>query len=90
MELQNWFDNLSKSIEPLEKGSGKTCEQKFELLNDVKENYINNGEKLVDNVRVNCSNLKKIVSAPDAQLLDDQVFTIYLIFVIFILVKLIS
>jgi len=77
MDLQNWFDNLSKSIDSLEKGSGKTCQQKLELFNEVKENYNNNGEKLINNVRVNCDNLKAVVSVLDAQLLDDQVFILY-------------
>lgn len=74
MDLQNWFDNLSKSIESLEKGSGNTCEQKLELFNGVKKDYINNGEKIVNNLRANCQNLKDVVSISDAQLLDDQVF----------------
>lgn len=73
-DLQNWFDNLSKRIESLEKGSGKTCQQKLDLFNEVKEDYISNGEKLVNNLRVNCQNLKEVVSMADAQLLDDQVW----------------
>lgn len=77
MDLQNWFDHLSKSIESLEKGSGKTCQQKLQLFNEVKEDYINNGEKLINNLRINCHNLKEVVSVSDAQLLDDQVFTYY-------------
>lgn len=74
IELQNWFDNLSKRIESLEKGSGNTCEQKLELFNQLKEDYINNGEKLINNLRLNCQHLKEVVSIVDAQLLDDQVF----------------
>lgn len=74
-DLQNWFDNLSKHIESLEKGSGNTCQQKLELFNNLKDDYINNGEKLINNLRVNCQNLKEVVSIVDAQLLDDQVHT---------------
>jgi len=76
-DLQNWFDKLSKSIESLEKGSGNTCQQKLELFNEVKEDYINNGEKLINNLRLNCQNLREVVSILDAQLLDDQVFTLF-------------
>lgn len=72
-DLQNWFDNLSKRIESLEKGSGNTCQQKLDLFNEVKEDYVNNGEKLINSLRVNCQNLKEVVSISDAQLLDDQV-----------------
>lgn len=72
-DLQNWFDNLSKRIESLEKGSGNTCQQKLNLFNEIKEDYINNGEKLVNILRENCQNLKEVVSVLDAQLLDDQV-----------------
>lgn len=76
-DLQNWFDNLSKCIESLEKGSGNTCQQKLVLFNSIKEDYINNGEKLINNLRSNCQNLRKVVSISDAQLLDDQVFMLY-------------
>lgn len=75
-DLQNWFDNLSKCIESLEKGSGNTCQQKLELFNEVKEDYINNGERLINNLRLNCQNLKEVVNILDAQILDDQVFTL--------------
>lgn len=78
IDLQNWFDNLSKRIESLEKGSGKTCQQKLELFNEIKEDYINNGEILINNLRVNCQNLKEVVSIVDAQQLDDQVSTFIL------------
>lgn len=74
-DLQNWFDNLSKRIEQLEKGSGNTCQQKLELFKEMKENYINNGEKLINKLREDCQNLKEVVSTLDSQLLDDQVFT---------------
>lgn len=77
MDLQNWFDSLSMSIESLEKGSGNTCQKKLELFNGLKEDYINNGEKFVNNLRVNCQNLKEVVSISDAQLLDDQVFILF-------------
>jgi len=79
-DLQNWFDNLSKCIESLEKGSGNTCQQKLELFNDAKEDYINNGEQLINNLRLNCQNLKEVVNVSDAQLLDDQVFCFSLFF----------
>jgi len=82
-DLQNWFDNLSKCIEALEKGSGNTCQQKLELFNDAKEDYINNGEKLINNLRLNCQHLKEVVSISDAQLLDDQVYLLYLVFLYF-------
>jgi hypothetical protein len=72
-ELQVWFDNLSKRIESLEKGSGNICQQKLNLFNDLKEDYINNGEKLINNLRVNCQHLKEVVNTLDGQLLDDQV-----------------
>lgn len=72
-ELQIWFDNLSKRIESLEKGSGNTCQQKLDLFNVLKEDYINNGEKLITNLRVNCRHLKEVVNTLDGQLLDDQV-----------------
>lgn len=75
IDLQNWFDNLSKRIESLEKGSGNTCQQKLELFNELKKDYINNGEKLINNLRTDCQNLKEVVSIVDAQLLDDQVPT---------------
>lgn len=73
MDLQNWFENLSKRIESLEKGSGNTCQQKIELFNEMKTDYITNGEKCIENLRLNCQNLKEIVSILDVQLLDDQV-----------------
>jgi len=73
LDLQNWFESLSKRIESLEKGSGFTCQQKLELFNEAKEDYINNGEKLVNNLRANCQNLKEVISVGDTQLLDDQV-----------------
>lgn len=76
-DLQKWFDNLSKRIESLEKGSGNTCQQKLELFNEIKEDYVNNGEKLVNNLKLNCHSLKEIVSAADSQLLDDQVLKLY-------------
>lgn len=72
-DLQNWFDNLSNRIESLEKGSGNTCQQKLDLFNEMKEDYVKNGEKLVNSLRENCQNLKEVVSVLDAQLLDDQV-----------------
>lgn len=71
--LQNWFDSLSKRIESLEKGSGFNCQQKLELFNAAKEDYVNNGEKLVNNLRIDCQNLKQVISVSDTQLLDDQV-----------------
>lgn len=74
-DLQNWFDNLSKRIESLEKGSGNTCQQKLDLFNELKNDYINNGEKLINNLRTDCQNLKEVVSTVDAQLLNDQVLT---------------
>lgn len=77
MDLQNWFDNLSKRIESLEKGSGNTCQQKLTLFNEIKEDYVNNGEKLVNNLKLNCHNLKEVVSAVDAQILDDQVLKLF-------------
>lgn len=40
----------------------------------MKSDYMNNGEKLIENLRLNCQNLKEVVSVLDAQLLDDQVF----------------
>lgn len=80
LDLQNWFESLSKHIESLEKGSGFTCQQKLELFNKVKEDYVNNGEKLVYNLRVNCQNLKEVISVSDAQLLDDQVIRHVLLF----------
>jgi len=78
-DLQNWFDNLSKCIESLEKGSGNTCQHKLELFNNIKEDYINNGEKLINNLRLNCQSLKEVVSISDAQLLDDQVYLSYFV-----------
>lgn len=84
MNLQNWLDNLSKHFEYLEKGSGNTCLRKLELFNEMKEDYINNGEKLVNNLRTDCQNLKNVVNVIDAQLLDDQVLKIYFIYNIFI------
>lgn len=78
IDLQNWFDNMSKRFESLEKGSGKTCQQKLELFNEIKEDYINNGEILINNLKDNCQNLKEVVSVVDAQLLDDQVLTFLL------------
>lgn len=83
-DLQNWFDNLSKCIESLEKGSGNTCQQKLVLFNSIKEDYINNGEKLINNLRSNCQDLREVVSISDAQLLDDQVFMLYFIFLYFL------
>ncbi|XP_072386756.1 muscle-specific protein 300 kDa isoform X12 [Diabrotica undecimpunctata] len=70
--MNNWFDNLGKRIEAIDKGSGLNCEQKQSSISEIKAEFDDQGPKrLQENSRL-ASQVIEFVNNLDSQQIEEQ------------------
>ncbi|XP_074030429.1 muscle-specific protein 300 kDa isoform X10 [Leptinotarsa decemlineata] len=70
--INNWFDNLVKRIEVIDKGSGLNCQQKQTAITDVKAEFDDQGPKRLDEVKRLASQVIELVNNLDSQQVEEQ------------------
>ncbi|KAJ8984006.1 hypothetical protein NQ317_006860, partial [Molorchus minor] len=71
--INNWFDNLAKRIEAIDKGSGLNCQQKQSAIIDLKAEFDDQGPKRLDEVKRLSSQVFDFVNNLDSQQVEEQI-----------------
>ncbi|XP_025834538.1 nesprin-1 isoform X2 [Agrilus planipennis] len=74
--INNWFENLGKRIDVIDKGSGLTCNQKQATLKDIQSEYNNNGPEKLEHIKKLANSVIDIVNNLDSQQIEDQLKSI--------------
>ncbi|XP_060527804.1 muscle-specific protein 300 kDa isoform X12 [Cylas formicarius] len=69
----NWFDNLVKRIDVIDKGSGLNCQQKKDAVVELQTEFDQQGPKKVDEVKRLAGEITEIVNNLDSQQVEEQV-----------------
>lgn len=72
----NWFDNLIKRIDAVDKGSGLNCQQKQNAILELKAEFDDQGPKRIDEVKRFANKILEFVSNLDAQQIEEQMKSI--------------
>ncbi|XP_044734627.1 nesprin-1 [Chrysoperla carnea] len=75
-DTHEWFDNLAKRMEVLDKGSGLSCAQKQAQLNEIKNEFEDKGPKTLEQVKTLGNEVINIVSNLDSQQVEEQIKSI--------------
>lgn len=70
--INNWFDNLIKRTEAVDKGSGLTCIQKQSAITDIQAEFDDQGPKRVEEIKRLASQVIEFVNNLDSQQVDEQ------------------
>lgn len=70
--MNNWFDNLGKRIEAIDKGSGLNCEQKQSSILEIKAEFDDQGPKRLDENKRLASQVTEFVNNLDSQQIEEQ------------------
>ncbi|KAG5889989.1 hypothetical protein JTB14_035905 [Gonioctena quinquepunctata] len=70
--INNWFDNLVKRIDVIDKGSGLNCQQKQTAIKDLEAEFDDQGPKRLDEVKRLASQVIELVNNLDSQQVEEQ------------------
>ncbi|XP_017768073.1 PREDICTED: nesprin-1 [Nicrophorus vespilloides] len=70
--INNWFDNLIKRVDAVDKGSGLTCLQKQSALEELQAEFDDQGPKRVDEVKRLAALVLEFVNNLDSQQIEEQ------------------
>ncbi|KAJ8930094.1 hypothetical protein NQ314_017138, partial [Rhamnusium bicolor] len=70
--INNWFDNLAKRIDAIDKGSGLNCQQKQTAITDLQAEFDDQGPKRLDEVKRLASHVIDFVNNLDSQQVEEQ------------------
>lgn len=70
--ITNWFDNVAKRIDAVDKGSGLNCQQKQNAIQDLQEEFNDQGPKRLDEVKRLASQVMNFVNNLDSQQIEEQ------------------
>lgn len=70
--ITNWFDNLAKRIDAIDKGSGLNCQQKQTAIVDLQAEFDDQGPKRLDEVKRLASQVIDFVNNLDSQQVEEQ------------------
>lgn len=71
--INNWFDNLIKRTEAIDKGSGLNYQQKQAALSDLQAEFNDQGPKRMDEVKRLANQVIDFVNNLDSQQIEEQV-----------------
>lgn len=74
--ISNWFDNLSKRVEAIDKGSGLNCQQKETAIQDLKAEFDDQGHKRLEEVKRLANQVIELVNNLDSQQIEEQIKSI--------------
>lgn len=72
-DIQAWFDNLSKKVDVIEKGSGLTIDQKISNLKDITAEFESQGPEKLAEVKKLGDQVMDSVSNLDSQQIEEQI-----------------
>lgn len=70
--INNWFDNLIKRTEAVDKGSGLNCAQKQSAIEDLRAEFEDQGPKRLDEIKRLASQVIDFVNNLDSQQIEEQ------------------
>jgi nesprin-1 len=74
--INNWFDNLVKRIDAIDKGSGLNCQQKQAAIVELQAEFEDQGPKRMDEVKRFAGQVLEFVNNLDAQQVEEQMKSI--------------
>ncbi|XP_064211053.1 muscle-specific protein 300 kDa isoform X18 [Tribolium castaneum] len=74
--INNWFDNLVKRIDAIDRGSGLNCQQKQVAIEELKAEFEDQGPKRMNEVKRFASQVLEFVNNLDAQQVEEQMKSI--------------
>lgn len=74
--ITNWFDNVAKRIDAVDKGSGLNCQQKQNAIQDLQEEFNDQGPKRFDEVKRLANQVMDFVNNLDSQQVEEQMKSI--------------
>lgn len=77
--INNWFDNLTKRTEAVDKGSGLNYQQKQAAVSDLQAEFDDQGPKRMDEIKRLAAQVIDIVNNLDSQQIEEQVSLILII-----------
>lgn len=72
-DIQAWFDNLSKKVDVIEKGSGLTINQKISNLKDITTEFESQGSEKLAEIKKLGDQVMDSVSNLDSQQIEEQI-----------------
>lgn len=75
-DMHSWFDNLIKKMDVLDKGSGLTCVQKLDAINEIKSDFDDQGPLKMKDLKEKSQHVHEIISNLDGQQVDEQMKSI--------------
>lgn len=76
--INNWFDNMAKRSEAVDKGSGLTCNQKQNAICELQNEFEDQGPKKVDGVKQLAAQVTDFVNNLDSQQIEEQVRILFI------------
>lgn len=70
--INNWFDNVAKRIDAVDKGSGLNCQQKQVAVEELKAEFEDQGPKRMSEVQRFATQVLEFVNNLDAQQVEEQ------------------
>lgn len=72
-DMHDYFDNILKKMEVLDKGSGLSCPEKVNAISELTNDFNNNGSKKLEGFINIAKNVIDVVSNLDSQQVEEEV-----------------
>lgn len=71
-DMQNWFDNLIKRMDILDKGSGLNCAQKMAAISEIQNEFAQQGPQKLQELKGKAAQVADVISNLDGQQVEEQ------------------